>query len=122
MDIAVLFADSVPKSEHWRRCAELARALSRALRFAEIDVRELNGAPLSASYEVVANGRCVFAETEDLRVDYEAGVVDRYLDFRPMLEEYDRSLVRRVKEGDYGLREQRLAADVGRTLSEPGGA
>lgn len=122
IDFAVLFSASVPEDKYWIRCSRLSRELGTMLCHPDVDVRELNGAPLTACYEVVATGQCVFTVTEDCRIGFEMDVTDGFFDFKPMSEEYDRFLIRRVKEGAYGLREQELAENVRRTLAEPGGS
>lgn len=51
-----------------------------------VDVKVLNDAPLRLLHQVVAKGEPVLVRDESRRVAFEARVMDRYFDFKPMLE------------------------------------
>jgi len=48
-----------------------------------VDVRILNGAPVSFSYHVL-RGRLLFSRDEDMRVRWAERVISRYLDLKPL--------------------------------------
>lgn len=56
----------------------------------EMDVRILNGMPLRFLRQVI-DGDLVYSRRESDRVCFETTVVDRYLDFKPFYEQYDRN-------------------------------
>lgn len=90
LDVGVLLAG---ETDGLDRLMDLAAALSEALDLPgeAVDVTLLNDAPLRLLHQVVTKGEPVLVRDESRRVRFEAGVVDRYLDFKPMLERQARA-------------------------------
>jgi len=57
--------------------------LMEALRKYIIDVRVLNGAPLSFKYNVIKDGIVLLSKDDDKRADFEEKTIVLYLDFLP---------------------------------------
>ena len=57
--------------------------LMKALRKYIIDVRVLNGAPLSFKYNVIKDGIVLLSKDDDKRADFEEKTIVLYLDFLP---------------------------------------
>ncbi|MFB0561222.1 MAG: nucleotidyltransferase domain-containing protein [Candidatus Lokiarchaeia archaeon] len=56
----------------------------------ELDVRILNDQSLRFVYQVLKEGKVVFCRDDEERVAFETIIAKRYLDFKPLYEEYDR--------------------------------
>lgn len=56
----------------------------------ELDVRILNDQSLRLVYQVLKEGKVVFCRDNEERVAFETIITKRYLDFKPLYEEYDR--------------------------------
>jgi len=78
---------------------KIARELEEFLRALKIepDVKVLNSAPLYFQYEVVRGREVVFVRDEAERVRFEAEVAIEYLDFLPLLEEYNRLMMEKIR-------------------------
>ena len=74
--------------------AELVKVLNTA--DDKVDVLLLNDAPLDLAYKAISEGVLVFERSREERVRYEEWVLRMYLDFKPSLERYYRTLVRRL--------------------------
>ena len=84
IDIALVVKDRLAPE------ARLQMELALEVEFASIhhgdyDVRIINDAPLAVKAEVVQTGALLFAEADDVRVDFEASTRDAYFDFLPVL-------------------------------------
>ncbi len=97
LDIAVYVGDSAlsgsPLSYEVMLESELEEALRAAGLAIPLDVRILNRAPLSFRYEVIKHGTPVFVGNDDLRADFEATMISRYLDFAPFRREQLREVL-----------------------------
>jgi len=56
----------------------------------KLDIVFLQKAPLSLQYSAIKDGKVLFEEDPVLRADYEYRVINQYLDFRPVLDFFDR--------------------------------
>lgn len=97
LDIAVYVSESALSGSLLSYEVMLESGLEEALRgaglAAPLDVRILNRAPLSFRYEVIKHGTPVFVANDDLRADFEAATVSRYLDFAPFRREQLREVL-----------------------------
>ncbi len=55
----------------------------------EMDVRILNNGTLRFLHQVL-KGKLLFCRDDKKRIDFETSTIDRYLDFKPFLDDYDR--------------------------------
>ena len=82
-----------------RKEEELAKELVISLGADKIDLVILNVAGVELEHKVIATGRLLFSRDEAERIEYEEGVLLRYLEIKPYLDEYDRLLFERIKAG-----------------------
>lgn len=90
LDVAVLL-ETDPESLD--RAIDLNARLAEALDLPgeRVDVTILNDAPLRLLHQVVSKGEPALVREESRRVAFEADVMDRYFDFKPMLERQARA-------------------------------
>lgn len=93
IDIGLLVSGKMEPYESLRHAMDIASGLEQCItpRF-EVDCRILNGAPVTYLYEVVKTGRAVYVRDEKVRIDFEADVTARYLDFKPPYDRMDNTL------------------------------
>jgi predicted nucleotidyltransferase len=65
---------------------------SKLYRESKIDIVFLQAAPLSLQYFAIKGGKILFEEDPLVTADYEQGVINQYLDFKPVLEFFNRSM------------------------------
>ena len=73
----------------------LTDKLAEALEL-DIDLVILNIAPPLLKYQVLKHGRLIYSRNERERVLFEARSLCEYLDFKRVMEEYDKWLVKRI--------------------------
>ena len=78
VDLAVLATPAFALDELMRLRADLVDATR-----APIDLVSLNDAPIVLAHEVVDSGRCLYARTPDVEVDFVTRARARYWDFKP---------------------------------------
>jgi len=76
----------------WRDLADTLNALEDELK-CRVDLVHLNTAPPSLAYEVISTGVLVLDRRPDERVEYEVRVLKEYLDLKPRLEEYFKTVL-----------------------------
>lgn len=72
---------------------DLEPALERAIleKFPDaprIDMVRLNAAPAVVQYRVIREGRLLYSMSDVVRADFEEGVVNRYLDYAPVIKQF----------------------------------
>lgn len=99
IDIGLLVSGKMEPYESLKYAMDIASGLEQCItpRF-EVDCRILNCAPVVFLYEVVKTGRAVFVRDENVRIDFEADVIAKYLDFRPLYDRIGKILPEPVKE------------------------
>jgi predicted nucleotidyltransferase len=63
----------------------------------EFDVKVLNTAPLHFQYAVIREGSVIHSIDEKLRVEYEASTASDYLDYKPVIDFFNRQLLEDIK-------------------------
>lgn len=96
LDIAVLFKKSEDRAELFDLQMELMGRVMDALHFDDVDLKMLNDAPLLFQYLVVKNGKPIYIGDEEARVNFEAMVLNRYLDLKPMYDLHREAFFERV--------------------------
>ncbi|MBM3135452.1 MAG: nucleotidyltransferase domain-containing protein [Chloroflexi bacterium] len=125
VDIAVLFDQSVAPESYLDHKLRYIDEVTQLLHFENIDIQELNGAPVEFSYRVIRDGLLLYARSEEERARFEAAILEEYLDFRPVLDTYYRHLFQRLKEGRRSAQFPRYCAQVRATIQrsrEAGGS
>lgn len=56
----------------------------------EVDVRILNKRPYRFLHQVIREGEVILSTDERERVKFETSIIDRYIDFKPFYEQYDK--------------------------------
>jgi predicted nucleotidyltransferase len=91
-DVAVLFADAQPALDATVRLgADLAAVLGT-----DVDVVDLDRAPLELRGRVAERGRLLHSSDEARRVRFEVDARLRWIEFRPVVEATTRAYLRRV--------------------------
>lgn len=97
LDIAILWAKEASVKERKRELLRLSEKLSGQLGH-DVDVRSLNDASLELQFRVISEGKVVLCQDESRRLEFEDRAVMHFLDFRPMIVEYNRNMHRRIQE------------------------
>jgi predicted nucleotidyltransferase len=66
---------------------ELESRLERLFKYS-VDIRIINGAPLSFCQNVIRHGRVVVDRDPNLRADFEGHILKQYFDFAPFRRQY----------------------------------
>jgi hypothetical protein len=80
----------------------LAGVIERTLGAGPVDLRVLEECPLFFQHLVVGGGRCVYERAPGLRAAYEGRVVSEFLEFKPVLDQYNRAMVGHALRGFHG--------------------
>lgn len=100
LDVAILLAGRLSREGRLQRRLDIGWEISHLLRVDAVDVVVLNDAPLPLAYRVLRDGVVLFCQDEDARIRYQADIISRYLDFKPLLERHARALIHRGRTGD----------------------
>lgn len=92
VDVALLFRDDLVPERPLPYELTLEERLEQALGL-PVDVRLLNGAPLSFSYQVIKAGRPIAVADDEARVRFQARVWAAYADFAPFRRRYLREVL-----------------------------
>ena len=94
IDIAIYLAQAAEPYDIYKLQMQIAREVEqRVIPGIPVDVRILNGAPVEFQYEVIRDGRLAYERDRELRIEFESGVMSRYLDIRFMLDRVDRAFL-----------------------------
>ena len=98
IDLAV-FLRGEEQLNYLKYSLQLSREVEDLLdpRYGDVDVRTLNNAPLYFQYEVIKTGNPIFVRDKGERVRFETKTAIDYLDFLFVLDEYNKSLSRRIE-------------------------
>ncbi len=102
-DVALLFQPSVTPQQRVEIASNLIAHLQR-INGPLIDVTVLNEAPAEICHAVIRDGRAIFVADEKQRIAFEERAMREYLDFRWVLDQYDRALLQRAREGKFADR------------------
>ncbi|MFZ1755448.1 MAG: nucleotidyltransferase domain-containing protein [Caldilineaceae bacterium] len=100
IDIAILLPGTISASERFDRRLALGLALQRILHHNEVDVVILNDSPLALAYRVLRDGQLLCCQDEDVRIQYRAEIISRYLDFKPFIERHHQAILERARQGE----------------------
>jgi len=95
IDIGVVFKELRPGEDTRALYNTLYGIFSELYRASKIDIVFLQKAPVSLQYFVLKEGKILFEEDPFFTADYEQRIINQYLDFKPVLEFFDRSTVER---------------------------
>jgi predicted nucleotidyltransferase len=99
LDVAVrLRPPSNRRADTWKLREEMASRLEKTIPHGlrrPVDCHILDEMPLALQHRVISEGKCLYAQSEKLRVLYEERVLNDYLDFQPALERFNRETLTR---------------------------
>jgi len=99
VDVAVLLDERADR-DLFRARLKLIADLTGVLGTNDVDVAVLNETPLALNYRVLRDGVLPYCRDRRRRVDFTWRTVSAYLDFRPFLERYERTLLERAARGE----------------------
>ncbi|MFQ6066593.1 MAG: nucleotidyltransferase domain-containing protein [bacterium] len=95
IDIAVLW--NKDEKEKLKKSLFLQSQIKETLRVDTIEVGSLNDQALSFCFRVIKDGICIFGKEKD-RVEYETFILNEYLDFSYLAEEYNRAFTQAMSK------------------------
>lgn len=99
IDIAVLLKEGLGKDIYSEKEMIYLSRANDILHTDEVSFVLLNKAPLTIKYGVITEAKVLFSRDEEVRLSFEERVMDEYMDFRPVLDDYDREFLRQIREG-----------------------
>ncbi len=96
VDIGVVFLDDNILKDSLKVYNALYEILSPIFLEKELDIVFLDRAPLTLKFEVVTTGRVIYKISEYYDCNYKEKVVKEYIDFKPLLDEQDQELLKRL--------------------------
>ncbi len=100
IDIAVLLAGDRDDEECFDIRLEIIGGLMKILNTNDVDVLILNQAPPALAYAVLRDGILVFCRDHQTRIEYQLHTVNKYLDFKPILERHERAILEKARKGE----------------------
>jgi len=98
IDVGVLFRKEVPPHVRYTCAGKIGRKIEKVLKpRCHVDIRIMNGAPVSFAHEVTSTGIRIYAGDQSEVVQYETGIIIQYLDIKPMLDYLDREYLKSRK-------------------------
>jgi predicted nucleotidyltransferase len=95
IDIGVVFKELRPGEDTRALYNALYGIFSEIYQASKIDLVFLQKASLSLQYSALKEGKILFEGDPFFTADYEQRVINQYLDFKPVLEFFDRSTTER---------------------------
>lgn len=100
VDLAILLADAPDDDQCFARRLEIMGMAMSILRINDVDVATLNRLPLALRYRVVREGKMLFCRDENARIAFEAQTTLRYLDYKPVIDLFERAALGRARKGE----------------------
>jgi len=82
VDLAVYLDESLSKKEKFNLQLKLISELTSILKTDKVDLAIMNDAPISLNYEIIKANHPLLVRDEGERIDFEHGILSRYLDRR----------------------------------------
>jgi predicted nucleotidyltransferase len=98
MDIGVVLNGSEPEGDTRALYQSLYELFSEAFPKAKLDIVFLQTAPLTVQYSAIKEGKVLFEKDPTFTADYIWQVMKFYLDFKPVLDYFDRIALQRHTE------------------------
>jgi predicted nucleotidyltransferase len=93
IDIGIVLKDPPMEEDTRALYNDLYKILIEMYPSSKLDIVFLQIASLSLQYFAIKEGRVLFEEDPIFRADYENLVINQYLDFRPVLDFFDRVIM-----------------------------
>jgi predicted nucleotidyltransferase len=101
IDIGILLGEQVPPQEYFDRRLRYVGECCDMLHTDRVDVVILNDAPPLLAYEVVAPRKILVERNREHRVAFEVDRINRYLDFKPVLDLQVKYVKQQLEQGKY---------------------
>jgi uncharacterized protein len=95
IDIGVVLEKTPSEKEARNLYDKLYAIFTEVYPSSKLDIVFLQKAPLSLQYSAVREGKTLFERKPELTMDYENIVINQYIDFRPVLDYFDRITMER---------------------------
>jgi predicted nucleotidyltransferase len=95
VDIGVVLRDPPLERDSRDQYHALYTLFSEIFPASRLDIVFLQTAPLSLQYVAIKEGKILYEEDPKARADYEHLVINQYIDFRPILDFFDRVTMER---------------------------
>lgn len=120
IDIAILLQSPQDAAARFSLRLRVTKDIKALVRDRDIDVIVLDDVPLAVSYRVIRDGVVLNCNNEQLRIEWTASTVSRYLDFKPFIDRHEKTVLDRVRRGDllHGYNPHRGSIDRYRQLRE----
>lgn len=82
--------------DEFRLGSQLERRLAQKGFKIPVDLKNMACAPIWVQFRVIKEGRKIYQRSFQEAVDLEFWIVTRYLDFKPLIDEYDRETRKRI--------------------------
>lgn len=97
IDIGVVFVNpKIVKGDTRKIYNELYEIFSNVFQSANIDVVLMERASLELRFDVISHGKILFAISPDFRFDFESRINLLYMDFKPLLKNFDKAVLERI--------------------------
>ena len=96
IDIAVYLIDEEILEKYPLYTSRLAIRIENILDKKKVDVRILNGSTLRFRNQVLMHGKLLFSKDEKKRIEFETSSLDKYYDFKPLIDIYDAARMARL--------------------------
>ncbi|MEA2064830.1 MAG: nucleotidyltransferase domain-containing protein [Patescibacteria group bacterium] len=96
-DFAVMLPKKYGKNKRFDIRLKMMTELSELLNYRKMDVVILNDiSSLLLKYAIIYEGKVIYENRSDLRVDYATYIQSEYFDFSPFLKEYNKLFLERL--------------------------
>ena len=105
VDLGLLLREDVSAVRQHELRLELISFFSQVLSERRVDVVVLNNAPYSLAYRAISDGQLIYERRSDLRdrIAFESNTYLRYFDFQPVERLIGEAVLKRIKEGKFGV-------------------
>ena len=93
LDFGVLLREGLDKRERFQKCLDLLGLFNATFKTDEIDLVVLDDAPLRFAHHILKTGKRLYCRDPQRIIDFSEKTTKRYLDFKPVLEEFDRGFL-----------------------------
>lgn len=120
VDIAVLLDGHPDAGQCFDHRLRMIVDLTQILHIDDVDVAILNQAPPALAYRVLRDGVLLFSRDHNQLIQYRVKVINKYLDFKPILERHEHAILEKARKGEllYGYNPYHGALEHYRTLRE----
>ena len=98
VDLAVFLDESLSKKERFNLQLKLISELTVIMKTDKVDLVIMNHAPLSLNYEIIKANHPLLVRDEGGKIDFEHGILSRYLDRRYYEKRWAAEFLKKVAE------------------------